>query len=67
MKAPPAGQSLIDWSTLDTSAFGVDSRILQYTGFNGYTEVNVCFTITETSVSDIDNDLRDLMWSVQFE
>ncbi|EXM38747.1 hypothetical protein RASY3_10930 [Ruminococcus albus SY3] len=78
---PPAGQSLIDWSTLDingipwirreytldTSAFGVDSRILQYTGFNGYTEVNVCFTITETSVSDIDNDLRDLMWSVQFE
>ncbi|MBO4866050.1 MAG: hypothetical protein J5582_05705 [Ruminococcus sp.] len=80
-EAPPAGQTLIDWSTLeingrnwirreytlDSSAFGAESRILQYTGFNGYTELNVCFTITETSVADIDNDLRDLMWSVQFE
>lgn len=78
---PPAGQTLIDWSTLeingrpwmrreytlDASISGVESRLLQYTAFNGYTELNVCFTIAEKSVSDIDNDLRDLMWSVQFE
>jgi hypothetical protein len=78
---PPEGQMLIDWSTLeingrpwmrreytlDASISGVESRLLQYTAFNGYTELNVCFTIAEKSVSAIDDDLRDLMWSVQFE
>lgn len=78
---PPEGQTLIDWNTidingkdwmrreysLDSSLVGVESRLLQYTGFNGHRELNVCFTITETSVDAIDNDLRELLWSVDFE
>ena len=79
--APPTGQTLIDHNTVDINGktwirreytidptlFGTESRLLQYTGFNGYRELNICFTITETSVESIDSDLRDLLWSVNFE
>lgn len=77
----PEGQQLISWNvqeinglnwirleySLSDSIMGFNARSLVYICFVGTEQYTLSFSIPEESVSDIDDDLRALMWSVKIE